>query len=177
MKKRILAATALLLFLGGCFLAWRHMGVQAVPGLTGKQRTLLRIWTVGSPGGGQAWLKQQLRAFEKANPGISAWVRTVAAEDLSNPENVLPDVVLYMPGDLTDPDTLFLPLAGEVVTRDGLLREELLRCGRWQQAQYGLPLCWGGWVLAIDAALEPGAAFTPAPTTLQIGRASCRERV
>ena len=169
MKKRILAATALLLFLGGCFLAWRHMGVQAVPGLTGKQRTLLRIWTVGSPGGGQAWLKQQLRAFEKANPGISTWVRTVATEDLGNPENVLPDVVLYMPGDLTDPDTLFLPLAGEVVTRDGLLREELLRCGRWQQAQYGLPLCWGGWVLAIDAALEPGAAFTPAPTTL-LGR-------
>ena len=82
MKKRILAATALLLFLGGCFLAWRHMGVQAVPGLTGKQRTLLRIWTVSSPGGGQAWLKQQLRAFEKANPGISTWVRTVAAEDL-----------------------------------------------------------------------------------------------
>ena len=96
-------------------------------------------------------------------------MRTVAAEDLGNPENVLPDVVLYMPGDLTDPDTLFLPLAGEVVTRDGLLREELLRCGRWQQAQYGLPLCWGGWVLAIDAALEPGAAFTPAPTTL-LGR-------
>ena len=169
MKKRILAAAVLLLFLGGCFLAWRHMGEQTVPGLTGKQRTLLRIWTVSSPGGGQAWLKQQLRAFEKANPGISTWVRTVSPKDIADPDAVLPDVVFYMPGDLTAPETLFLPLSGVMITRDGLLREELLRCGRWQQAQYGLPLCWSGWVLAIDAALEPGSAVTPAPTTL-LGR-------
>lgn len=169
MKKRILAATALLLFLGGGFLAWRHMGEQAVPGLTGKQRTLLRIWTISSPGGGQAWLKQQLRTFEKAHPGISTWVRTVSPEDLAAPDAVLPDVVLYMPGDLADPEAQFLPLSGDMAARDGLLREELLRCGRWQQTQYGLPLCWGGWMLAIDAALEPGSAVTPAPTTL-LGR-------
>ena len=169
MKKRILAAVFLLLFLGGGFLLLQRMEAHSIPGLTGKDRTLLRIWMISAPGGGQAWLKQQLRSFEKANPGVSTWVRTVSAQDLEDPQAVLPDVVLYMPGDLTAPEQLFLPLSGDMAARDGLLREELLRCARWQQIQYGLPLCWGGWVLAIDAALEPGTAVTPAPTTL-LGR-------
>lgn len=137
-----------------------------IPGLTADDRVLLRIWVINAPGGAQAWLKGQLRQFEKANPGVSTYLRSVSAEDLTDPEAVLPDLVLYMPGDVTDPQGLFLALSGEMPARDGLLREELLRCGRWQGQQYGLPLCWGGWVLAIDSALEPGAALTPAPTTL-----------
>lgn len=174
MKKRILAAVFLLLFLGGGFLIWQRLDSRPVPGLTGKDRTLLRIWVISSPGGGQAWLKQQLRAFEKAHPGVSTWVRTVSAQELDNPQAVLPDVILYMPGDVTAPDQLFLPLSGDMAARDGLLREDLLRCGRWRQTQYGLPLCWSGWVLAIDAALEPGAAVTPAPTTM-LGRPAATE--
>ena len=145
----------------------RLTGRQAPPGLAAEERVLLRIWAVGAPGGGQAWLKEQLRAFEKQHPGTSSWLRTVPAEELTAPDVVLPDVVLYMPGDVSAPDQFFLPLSGEMTTRSsGLLREELLRCGRWQNQQYGLPLCWSAWVLAIDSALEPGSAVTPAPTTL-----------
>ena len=148
----------------------RLTGRQAPPGLAAEERVLLRIWAVGAPGGGQAWLKQQLHAFEKQHPGTSSWLRTVPAEELTAPDVVLPDVVLYMPGDVSAPDQFFLPLSGEMTTRSsGLLREELLRCGRWQNQQYGLPLCWSAWVLAIDSALEPGSAQTPAPTTL-LGR-------
>ena len=147
------------------------LGGQAdVPGLREKERTLLRIWVMDAPGGGQAWLKGQLRAFEKQNPGVSTYLRTVSREDIADPGAVLPDVLLYMPGNVTAPQSLFLPLTGGATLReDGLLREELLRCGRWQGQQYGLPLCWSGWVLAIDSALEPGSAVTPAPTTL-LGR-------
>lgn len=146
-----------------------------IPGLTAEDRVLLRIWTVNAPGGGQAWLKAQLRQFEKQHPGVSTWLRTVNAEELANPEAILPDVVLYMPGDLTSPQDLFLPLTGDMATRDaGPLREELLRCGRWQGVQYALPVCWGAWVLAIDSALEPGTALTPAPTTL-LGRPAATE--
>ena len=140
-----------------------------VPSLTAKDRTRLRIWVVNSPGGGQAWLKQQLRQFEKKHRGVSTYVRTVSAEELTAPDIILPDVVLYMPGDVTEPSSLFLPLSGEMAARNGLLREALLRCGCRQGLQYGLPLCWGTWVLAIDSALEPGSASTPAPTTL-LGR-------
>ena len=137
-----------------------------IPGLTADHRVLLRIWAVDSPGGGHAWLKAQLHRFEKANPHLSTYLRLVTPEELTDPEALLPDVVLYLPGNVTEPEALFLPLTGDMPARDGLLREELLRCGRWQNQQYGLPLCWGAWVLAIDSALEPGSAVTPAPTTL-----------
>ena len=168
MRKRILVLAVLGLCLGGCLLAWRHTDNSPLPSLREKERTLLRIWVLNAPGGGQAWLKQQLRAFEKAYPGIATWLRNVTPEDLSDPQAVLPDVLLYMPGDLTAPEELFLPLSGEML-QAGLLREELLRCGRWQGQQYGLPLCWGSWVLAVSSSLEPGRTATPAPTTL-LGR-------
>lgn len=89
------------------------------------------------------------------------YLRTVTPEEALSPDAVLPDIILYMTGDFTAPDSLFTPLTGQQH-----IRESLLRCGRWKGEQYGLPLCWGAWVLAIDSALEPGTAVTPAPTTL-----------
>ncbi len=140
----------------------------APPGLSGNDRTLLRLWVVSAPGGGQAWLKKELRTFEKAHPGVSTWLRVVDAQELTRQDAVLPDLVLYMPGDVQNPDEYFLPLGGENV-KNGLIRPELMRCGRWRDQQYGLPLCWAGWTLCIDSALEPGQVLTPAPTTL-LGR-------
>lgn len=137
---------------------------QPVPGLTGNGRTLLRIWITSSPGGAQSWLTQQLRAWEKQHPGVTTYLRAVSPEEAQSPGAVLPDVMLHMPGDLTAPEALLQPLDSP----DGL-REELLRCGRWRGEQLSLPLCWGAWVLAVDSALEPGTALTPAPTTL-LGR-------
>lgn len=173
MNKRRLgkAATAVicLLLIGGLAASLPALltGNADIPGLSAKDRVLVRIWMVDSPGGAPAWLKTQLRAFEKQHPGVSTYLRTVSPEELTDPDAVLPDVVLYMPGNVRDPETLFLPLTGDATVREGgLVRAELLRCGRWKDQQYGLPLCWGGWVLAIDSALEPGSAVTPAPTTL-----------
>ena len=141
-----------------------------IPGLTPADRVLLRIWAMDAPGGALPWLKEQLRLFEKQHPGISTYLRTVTGEDLFHPDGILPDVILYMPGNLTAPQELFLPLSGGMAAPEtGPLREELLRCGRWQGQQYALPLCWSAWVLAIDSALEPGSAVTPVPTTL-LGR-------
>lgn len=175
MKRRLgrglAAAGCTLLILLAALLLPRLMTSNAdIPGLTSAERVLLRIWVVDSPGGGQAWLKGQLKAFEKQHPGISTYLRTVSAGELISPDAILPDVVFYMPGDVTTPQSLFLPLSGDVVAQGrSAIREALLRCGRWQTRQYGLPLCYGAWVLAIDSALEPGSAATPAPTTL-LGR-------
>lgn len=167
--KKILLALTCMAAIALIALTLSRLTESPVPSLTARGRTLLRIWVVNSPGGGQTWLKQQLRQFEKQHRSVSTYVRTVSAAELTAPDAILPDVVLYMPGDVTEPDSLFLPLSGDMAARDGLLREELLRCGRSQGLQYGLPLCWGAWVLAIDSALEPGSATTPAPTTL-LGR-------
>ena len=124
-------------------------------------RTLLRVWITSSVGGGQAWLREQLKAWEKRHPGVMTYLRTVSPEAISEADAVLPDLVLYMPGDFPAPEELFSPLSGDLNAR-----ESLLRAGKWRGQQYGLPLCYGAWVLAIDSAIEPGNAVTPAPTTL-----------
>ena len=171
-KQRIArsAAAGILIILIACALPAVMNREASIPGLSEPERTLLRIWVVNAPGGGQAWLKGQLKAFEKQHPGISTYLRNVAVTELNAPGVVPPDVLLYMPGDLSTPQEAVVPLTGAVTQRDtGFLREPLLRCGRLQGQQYGLPLCWGAWALCIDSALEPGSAQTPAPTTL-LGR-------
>lgn len=129
-----------------------------------QERRVLRIWVTSSVGGGTAWLTGQLKAWEKQQPGVMTYLRSVSPEEALREDAVLPDVILYTPGDFTEPERLFLPMSGALS-----VREPLLRCGRWRGEQYGLPLCWSAWTLAIDSAYEPGSAVTPAPTTL-LGR-------
>lgn len=83
-----------------------------IPGLTPARRTLLRVWVTSAPGGAQAWLTQQLRAFEKQHPGVMTHLRIVSPAELSYPDAVLPDVLLCMPGDLHDPAAFFTPPFG-----------------------------------------------------------------
>lgn len=162
MKRMIVCLTALGLI--ACLLFLRPQAPSgSLPGVPDSSRELLRIWTISSIGGGQAWLKAVLKQFEKSHPGVMTYLRTVPADELVREDAVLPDLVLYLPGDLTDP-SMFAPLSG-VLAAD----EALLRCGRWRGQQFGLPLCWGGYVLTIDESLEPENAVTPAPTTL-LGR-------
>ncbi len=167
-RRRLLRLTCIAAILGAGTLLWQtlHQPDAPVPGLTGDERVLLRIWTVDSPGGASSWLTGQLRQWEKQHPGVTTYVRQVSSDMLTEEDAVLPDIVLYAPGDVASPEGLFMPLSGGAADRDGLLREELLRCGRYRNVQYGLPLCWGAWVLAINSSLEPGSAATPAPTTL-----------
>lgn len=142
--------------------AWHEP--REAPGLQGRERTLLRIWITGSPGGGQAWLTGQLRAFERLHPGVSTHLRIVSPEEAADPEAVLPDVLLFLPGDVADPAALLTPLP-----TPGAIRSDVLRAGQLQGVPYALPLCWGAWVMAVDGSLEPEIAATPAPTTL-LGR-------
>lgn len=155
----LLAITALLYFLPA---AWESN--TNIPGLQEKERRLLRIWVTGSPGGAQAWLAQQLRAYEKQHPGLTTHLRIVSPEEVSSPGTVLPDVILHMPGDFTDPAALFTPATAQTI-----LRPPLTDACVWQGEAYALPVCWSAWVLAVDSALEPGTEVTPAPTTL-LGR-------
>ena len=161
LRRALLCLTALLFTAALGWLLTRAAAPSPTALSGGPERTLLRIWMVSSVGGGESWLKEQLRAFERANPGVMTYLRAVSPDELANPEAVLPDLVLYTPGTFAAPETYFAPLSAP-----GGLREPLLRCGRWKGQQYGLPLCWGGYALCIDGALEPESASTPAPTTL-----------
>lgn len=137
---------------------------ENLPGADAAQRHLVRIWMCSSVGGGESWLRECLKAWEKQNPGAMTFLRTVTPQELAREDAVLPDILLYTPGAITAPQDYFVPLTN--VTD---VREPLLRAGRWQLEQYGLPLCYGGYALAIDSAIEPQLAVTPAPTTL-LGR-------
>lgn len=171
MKPRHLLAAAAVPLLLGALLALPHTRQEAehVPGLDAPQRTLLRIWLTGSPGGGQAWLTAQLQAFAKHHPGVMTHLRIVSPQELTVPDAVLPDLVLFQPGDVTDPAAHFVPITG-----DWPLRAPLLHAGQLDGTQYALPLCWGAWVLAIDSALDPAPAATPAPAPL-LGRPAATE--
>ena len=167
-KKRLLCALALCLT--GLALAMIPPFLhgpgpeEQLPGAQEPPRQLVRLWITGAPGGGMAWLKTQLRAFERAHPGTACYVRQVSPETLLEPQSPLPDAVLFMPGDITAPENLLLPLSGSLQGE-----ESLLRAGRWQGLQYAAPLCWSGWVLAVDSQYDDAPAVTPAPTTL-LGR-------
>ena len=160
--RTLLCALAILLAAALVLLTPPLLSRQTAPRLPhAADRTLLRVWVTSAIGGGQAWLKEQLKAWEKRNPGVMTYLRAVSPEEITEEGAVLPDLILYMPGDFTAPENIFSPLSGELSAR-----EPLLRAGKWRGQQYGLPLCYGAWVLAIDSAIEPGSAATPAPTTL-----------
>lgn len=163
MKHRRLICLAALVLSG--VVVWFGLHAKPVreylPGADQAQRQLLRIWVVDAIGGGESWLRECLKAWEKATPGAMTFLRTVSPDELTREDAVLPDILLYTPGDITAPEKLFLPLSGETG-----VQEELLRAGRWQGKQYGLPLCFGGYALAIDGTIEPQLAATPAPTTM-----------
>lgn len=161
-SRRIITAIALVAAAALLFSLPSALHAQPeVAGLQGHERTLLRVWIISSPGGGQAWLTSQLRTYERQNPGVMTHLRIVPAAEVFAENAVLPDVILHMPGDLTDPDGLLAPVAAE-----DAIRAPLLRCGSHQGTLYGLPLCWGAWVLAIDSALDPVPAATPEPASL-----------
>ena len=137
--------------------------ITVLPGSDLPHRQLLRIWVTGAPGGSMRWLQQCLAAFEKQYPGMMTYVRQVSPADCLQAETK-PDIILHMPGDLTQPECLFMPLADDLPCE-----EALLRCGRWKGTQFALPVCWSAWVLALDSAYDVVEAATPAPTTL-LGR-------
>ena len=164
MRKKIIicALSVLLLILSGVLAFYLHGQNRPIAGLSGDNRTLLRVWMLHSPGGAARWVETQLSAYERQHPGVLIYLRQVSADELTAEETLLPDVVLYRPGDIPDPDGLFLPISGDAPIFAGLLSG-----GR----QVAYPLCWGAWVLAVDSAYDPQTAATPAPTTL-LGRPS-----
>ena len=128
MRKRIVicALSVLLLILSGVLAFYLHGQNRPIAGLSGDNRTLLRVWMLHSPGGAARWVETQLSAYERQHPGVLIYLRQVSADELTAEETLLPDVVLYRPGDIPDPDGLFLPISGDAPIFAGLLSGEAL---------------------------------------------------
>lgn len=131
------------------------------PGISAPSTRLLRVWLIEENLSASSWLKRQAAGFEDAQSGVSVYLRTARPQELSEPDSVLPDLVVFGPGAVKSPESQFLPLTGEFPLADGALR-----AGRWQTMQYAVPICLDGYVLAYDPAITGTAAATPAPTPL-----------
>ncbi len=131
------------------------------PGISAPEKQLLRIWLIEDTLSASSWLKRQAARFESEKSGVSVYLRMVRPSELTQPDTVLPDLIVFRPGTIKNPESLFLPLAGEFPVVDGAMR-----AGRFQAQQYAIPVCMDGYVLAYDPSVTGSAAATPAPTPL-----------
>ena len=153
MRRTVFCALALAvtaLFVLG---AQRLLAVPSAPPLyEGTPRRVLRIWLVEGWTGSDAWVMKQAAAFEKENAGVSVRVRRAQPEELQSAQAVLPDLLLYEPGVLSDPQGLLTPVVG-----DTGIRAEVEASGRFRDVLYGVPLYMGGYCALTNTAYADGS--------------------
>lgn len=153
MRKGIVCALALavtaLLALG----AQRLLAVPSAPPLYEQTpRRVLRVWLIEGWTGSDAWVLKQAALFEKENAGVSVRVRRAQSEELTAAEAVLPDLLLYEPGALSNPEELLTPVAGETG-----VRPQIETAGRSRDVLYGVPVCMGGYCVLANTAYADGS--------------------
>ena len=81
MRKKIIicALSVFLLILSGVLAFYLHGQNRPIAGLSGDNRTLLRVWMLHSPGGAARWVETQLSAYERQHPGVLIYLRQVSA--------------------------------------------------------------------------------------------------
>lgn len=122
-----------------------------------RMRTLT-VWLM--PGGvnDRKLLNQACAAFEKQQPGVRVFLRTVTAEEWTAADAVLPDVALLATGSLNIPERVLVPLAGI---------EEAGASGRSGGVTYALPLWLEANVLSFPTAwIASASTAQPAPSAL-----------
>lgn len=127
------------------------------PAAPARMRTLT-VWLM--PGGvnDRKLLNQACAAFEKQQPGVRVFLRTVTAEEWTAADAVLPDVALLATGSLNIPERVLVPLAGI---------EEAGASGRSGGVTYALPLWLEANVLSFPTAWVASASTAqPAPSAL-----------
>ena len=118
-----------------------------------RMRTLT-VWLM--PGGvdDRKLLGEACAAFEKEQPGVRVFLRTVTAEEWTAEDAVLPDVALLATGSLTIPEQVLLPLTG---------MGETAASGRSGGTDYAVPLWLEANVLSLPAEWTSSTPLT-APT-------------
>ena len=109
------------------------------------ERLVLRVWICENWIGSTAWLEKQCALFQRAHPGVNLRLRRAQTSELIEEGAVLPDLLLFAPGVLADPEALLFPIHGELPVRD-----ELAAAGRWRGRQWGVPVAMGGYGLLIN---------------------------
>ncbi|NLV57879.1 MAG: hypothetical protein GXY67_03830 [Clostridiales bacterium] len=113
----------------------------------------LILWILSDPTVSGSYLSRQIALFEKEKPGVRVFLRKADAIELTAPEAVLPDVLLFGPGAFGQPSRILLPLSADMG-----LSPAMLLAGQSAMIQYALPLWLAPSVLAVPSALLPSQA-------------------
>lgn len=156
----LLLAAGLLLALPGTLAGLRERGQSRLSErLTPPEARTFTVWVVRDATASLPAIKRLCAAFEKANAGVRVFLRQADASELTAKDAALPDVVLFSPCELREPEQYLLPLIGLHC------REDALTAGRSQMLQYAVPLWVAPGVLSVPAAWCESAARAPAPTS------------
>lgn len=116
---------------------------------------VITIWQIdtfeGGTGSRTAWLNKTLSALERNYNGVYITVRSVPVEQArlmlsSNDFSILPDMISFGGGVITEPEKLFISLQENVFAP---LRPDV----RAAAGSYAVPWCYGAYALLMDSAL------------------------
>lgn len=130
---------------------WISQSLKAPPGVKTKEVSLIRVWLIDDRTDAASFLKTQIAQFEKQNSGYRVYLRTALKDELTAEGAVLPDLIIFGPGVIDEPDKWLTVLAG-----DWSQVTEASRAGKYKGEQYALPVLMGGYALAVDASVGEG---------------------
>ena len=139
-----LLLTALLLYLWPGLLKglWTDTDNRMAGELRPAQRRTLTLWWLPGEMGDQRCISRLCTRLEKETPGLRVFLRRADAAELTAPDALLPDAVLFGTGDVVNPEQLFLPLT--LSEDDGNLSS-----GKSGGETYALPLWYEENVLSV----------------------------
>lgn len=154
----LLLTAALMCAMPGLWHSVIHADSQRVDeSLRPPQRETLTVWLLPGRMEDQKLIRQLCTAFEKQQRGVRIFLRRVTAAELTDPESVLPDAVLFETGGVPIPDKVFMPLAN-TDSKDA--------SGMYAGVRYAVPLWLEANVLSIPAEwLNQAAPSAPAPSS------------
>ena len=120
------------------------------------QMSTLTVWLLPGQIEDLKLIRQCCSAFEKEHRGVRIFLRRVTAEELTDPESVLPDAVLFETGSIAIPDQVFLPLSG-IDSEDA--------SGMYAGLRYAVPLWLEASVLSLPAEWFETPSVTPPPSS------------
>jgi len=138
-------------------------GERMAERLRPKKAQIFTVWILSDATESRTQLNQQIALFEKQNPGVHVYLRRADSAELFAENAVLPDVVLFSPGALTDPGRVLLPIVD--LPKAANITEDILVAGKSRGLQYGVPLWVAPSVLTVPTGFFPVQAVpAPAPT-------------
>ncbi len=145
--------------------AWQQLAPdnsqELPPGVDIPKRQLLRVWLIGDMMEASGWLRKEATRFEKEQKGVSVYLRTAQMEEIMAKDAVLPDMIVFSPGMISDPERIFAPIQADLPLEEGALR-----AGRYRLTQLAVPLCLTGYALCYDGTLSSGTPLPPVSTPL-----------